>query len=241
MKTTQIAILIALASIVGCKTSTSPEPLGTSKEAKIERVSSKIEHGTTTKPPRRDASDRSASPGVGAIGSFKEQCFEDCGFGSLPPLKPCASDDELCQEVERAGGFSIGWLEQGTSASIMLEKLGEPDQKGARVKDATSGEIYEPWVWEAAGVRADMLALTMASPVLHAEHFTVMTPYDGKTPKGIGIGSTEADVLAAYEGSFDPHFSVPGTWLVAGSTSRGIFFDIKDGRVTKIFIGSITD
>lgn len=154
-----------------------------------------------------------------------------------PELEPCDPEDEMCR-IDRVGAYTIGWLSQGVPVATVLEKLGEPDKKEERFEEGASGDIYEIWIWEGAGVHADMLAADMTSPVTATRYFTVKAPFDGKTPKGIGIGSTEEEVLAAYAGTFDPHFTREGESLIAGSVYDGIFFGIKDGKVVSIFIGA---
>lgn len=148
----------------------------------------------------------------------------------------CVEEDEMCR-VDNMGKSHVGWLDSGVTVAVMLEKLGEPDQKEARINEEATGDIYEIWIWTQKGVRADLSAPDMTAPVVSVRHFTVTAPFDGKTERGIGIGSTEAEVLAAYPGVMDPN-SRPGAQVIVGSIYGGMFFDIVDGNVTSIFVGA---
>ena len=211
MKITTLAPLSALALVfaVGCKTTT-PTQIDDQKDATEASTDADPDAKTTAAPDTPE---------------------------SQPVLEPCDPEDEPCR-VERAGAYKVGWLAEGVPVATVLEKLGEPDSKEERIEEEASGDIYEVWTWESAGVSADMLAADMTAPVTAVRYFTVSAPFDGKTPKGVGIGSTEEEVRAAYDGTFDPHFTRAGESLVAGSVYGGIFFRIEDGKVTTIFVGA---
>ena len=82
-----------------------------------------------------------------------------------------------------------------------------------------------------------MTAPDMTAPVNDHIAVTVFPPFEGKTSRGVGIGSTEEEVRAAYKNLIDPG-SRPGEMIIAGSVYGGVFFTIEDGKVTTIFIGA---
>ena len=58
-----------------------------------------------------------------------------------------------------------------------------------------------------------------------------------RTKKGIGIGSTFAEVEAAYEGTRDQSVIPSQKQIVVGSLYNGLVFRFEAGRVVEIFIG----
>lgn len=157
--------------------------------------------------------------------------------GAEEEVEPCGPDDEMCR-VERLGDTSVGWLSEGLAIDTALEKLGEPEQKEARFEEGASGDFLEIWTWPSKGVQADVTAPNMTDPVTTVRSFTVRAPFDGETKRGVGIGSTEQEVLAAYDGLFDPVATRPGELLVAGSVYGGMFFRLEGGEVSEIFVGA---
>lgn len=151
-------------------------------------------------------------------------------------LPPCGADDENCR-VTRLGEASLGWWNGKQTAQEIVAKLGEPDKKGARMTEEASGDIVEYWTWSAKGVTLGMTAPNMTDPVNASRDITVRAPFAEKTERGIGIGSTEAEVQKAYAGLLDPN-SKPGEQWIAGSIYGGVFFTITDGVVSDIFIGA---
>ena len=71
---------------------------------------------------------------------------------------------------------------------------------------------------------------------------TVKAPSRFTTRQGIGIGATEAQVLAAYGRFRDAEgISRPGKVFVAGSLYDGLIFTFKNGRVAEIFLGAAAE
>lgn len=145
-------------------------------------------------------------------------------------------DDEMCR-VNNTGPMNVGWIDSGVTVAKMLEMLGEPDKKEARLMEEATGDIYETWTWTKKGVRAQILAQSMTGKLKGVGNFTVSQPFAGKTERGVGIGSTSKEVLDVYPGLLDP-MSTLNKQIIVGSVYGGIFFDIVNGRVTSIFVGA---
>jgi len=151
-------------------------------------------------------------------------------------LPPCEPDDENCR-VERLGAESVGWITGDITVEKVKEKLGEPEEKGERNLWEATGDHVETWTWKSAGVQLDMTAPDMTSPVNDIYSVTVFAPFDGKTSRGVGIGSSAEEVREAYEGMIEEGTSREDL-IIAGSIYGGAFFRIKDGAVESIFIGA---
>lgn len=59
------------------------------------------------------------------------------------------------------------------------------------------------------------------------------------TTRNIKVGSTEQDVIKAYEADWNKDASEPGKAIVAGAVDRGIIFYLDKGRVIKILFRKV--
>jgi len=155
---------------------------------------------------------------------------------AAPP--PCAADDDGCR-AERLGDAAMGWLRMGLSAAELEARLGPPDEVGSTHEEGATGLWVHERVWSAAGVVVQLAATTEDGPP-GVNTFTVSAPFAGRSARGIGVGSTEAEVLAAYADVLDPH-SVPGEQVIAGSLFGGMIFYLEDGVISAVFVGAAAE
>lgn len=196
-----------------------PEVLPEGATPKSGGISDPIPPGpmTETTPPPTDA----APPSSAKLGGEAD-----------PATTPCAEDDDDCR-IDRLGDVRLGWLREGMPRADVIAKLGEPTAVEKEWEEGATGEWVSEQGWPAAGVSILFSANTQGGPQT-ARGITVFAPFAEKTDRGIGIGSTEAEVRAAYAGTFDPRPS----GLVAGSVYGGVFFGLDaSGRVSRIFVG----
>ena len=101
------------------------------------------------------------------------------------------------------------------------------------MEEGATGEWVALNSWPKAGIAIVFSSNTAGGPQT-ARGLIVRAPFSGRTDRGVGIGSTEAEVQAAYAGTLDPR----PDGVVAGSVYGGVFFDF-DGqrRVSRIFVG----
>ncbi|MCB9551920.1 MAG: hypothetical protein H6705_08560 [Myxococcales bacterium] len=147
---------------------------------------------------------------------------------------PCGVEDDQCR-VDRLGDVTLGPLRAGLSREALIAAFGEPATRSAPEEEGASGEWLTIWTWPAAGVSVTLSAPT-EDGVPTARDFTVEAPFAGKTDRGIGIGAEIAAVRAAYADTLDPRASPES--LIAGSVYGGVFFTVRAGRVTGIFVGA---
>jgi hypothetical protein len=102
------------------------------------------------------------------------------------------------------------------------------------------GDYYQEWAYPACGIRLDMGAATPKGRQTISS-ITITRPSSWKTGRGIGIGSTEREVIAAYGRDRERETSVPGERLVAGTVYGGLVFTFAAGRVTQIFLGAAAE
>jgi len=137
---------------------------------------------------------------------------------------------------ERIGGLRLGLLENDTVASIPCTP-----KKLKEIYEGATGDYVQTWQFATCGI-----VLKMSSPKKGAPKsisaITLTKPATFATGRGIRIGSTEQEVLAAYGRYRDADGdSKKGKRFVAGSVYDGIIFDFQDGTVVRIFLGAAAE
>ena len=173
------------------------------------------------------------------LGSLLSACGGASRAPELPLRTPCAVDDDGCR-AERLGDVAFGGLRLGITRAELEALLGPPSEVGESEEMAATGLFVRELGWPEAGVRASVAA-TAAGQLEHLDGFTVMAPFAGKTSKGVGIGSAEAAVLAAYAEAIDGQATAPGERVVAGSLFGGAIFDLSGGVVVSVFVGAAAE
>lgn len=127
---------------------------------------------------------------VFAGASCKKESDEERGAAEKPEESPAASD-EVWQVVPLEG---VGPVKFGMSRKEVIKQLGPPDrdEAGARVDYRESRGLY---VLLCPGSGVCMIdCWSKAFPTAAAE----LTTFSGKTDKGIGMGASRKQVIAAY-------------------------------------------
>jgi hypothetical protein len=73
------------------------------------------------------------------------------------------------------------------------------------------------------------------------ERIVIKNPCVYETQRGIKLGSSAADVQAAYKDLINPGDSHPGEKIVCGTVYGGIIFDLQNDAVSSIFIGAAAE
>lgn len=89
--------------------------------------------------------------------------------------------------------LQLGPLRLGCSEASVLKGLGPPTSKTAPREEAATGSIVSDWNYPG-------LKLTMAKDAgaVHLQGFTLKAPCKLRSPEGVGIGSSEAELKRAY-------------------------------------------
>lgn len=150
--------------------------------------------------------------------------------------RPITSIDDFDYTAEFAGAVRIG----GGMDDVIAE-FGEP----ASVTDVEAMEATGEWVrtysWESLGLSVIVAAENSEGP------FAIVSLMLGegsnlRTIRDIGVGSTRAEVEAAYRPAINLEESEDAT-IVVGSVYGGIMFEIDAGasRVVSIFVGAAAE
>lgn len=150
------------------------------------------------------------------------------------PAQVAKSLDDIGFELlktERFGNINIG-----LTATQTTEALGVPEKKGKQEEWEADGESHQSWDYKNKGIVLDM----MGKEEQVISSITISAPCTLKTSKNIGIGSTEAEVKAAYDFAIDKANTEAGQ-IVAGTVYGGVIFGIENGTVTSIFAGAAAE
>ena len=93
------------------------------------------------------------------------------------------------------------------------------------------------------GLDIDVNAPSHAEPGT-ARAYICKRPCDFKNEKGVGIGSTRAQVTAQYEKDLARGDEAPppgSNDLVVGSIFGGVIFELADDKVTSLFVGAAAE
>jgi hypothetical protein len=160
------------------------------------------------------------------------------------PLPLHAQAQEASEEHSERGfklmnSESLGGLKLEMSAKDVTALLGKPEKMGKDIEWEAIGEYVQQWSWPKSGLVAEMVSEKKGGSK-RVLMFTAKAPWDAakKTAKGIGLGSTEAEVRAAYGSYEDKEMSQAGSSFIAGTVYGGLQFTFARGKVTSIFFGA---
>lgn len=151
----------------------------------------------------------------------------------MAPLAVNASEFDLMMR-ERVGGLRIDATEDE-----VVNALGAPPKRSRPVEAGADGQFYETWSYRSIGVELEMCGPKAKSRKRLAS-IELKSPSMLKTSRGIGIGSTFAELTKAYGRDRNAEES-HGDLFVVGSVYGGVMFTIKRGRVESVFVGAAAD
>ena len=150
-------------------------------------------------------------------------------------------DDENSPRVKSAMALlaeeDIGGLKPGIDAKAAEKILGKA-KKGKAIVEEASGDTVATWEWKKAGVSI-IFSDAKKKPV--ARNIILGAGAKLKTKAGIGIGSTVAELDAAYSAVRRPADGDAETSYLVGTMYSGMAFELKDGAVTSVTWGTLAE
>jgi hypothetical protein len=132
---------------------------------------------------------------------------------------------------------TFGPLKLGQPVAEMLKALGEPSSKTQAIEWAADGLMHSDWEWTGKGLVLGMSYEKGKEAAATVFSIIARSPCDFKTRAGMGLGSTYADVQAAYSKDIDPE-ATDKTQITVGSVYGGIIFSFTNDKASKIFLGA---
>ena len=152
--------------------------------------------------------------------------------GSFPVM---AADAFALLKAERIGPLRIGLPAGEVARGIACQP-----RRGPVTRWETDGDYHLEWTYPDCGITLGMSATTPKG-AWTIDAITLTRPSPWKTRRGIGIGGTEREVMAAYGRDRNAEDSAPGKSFVAGSVYGGLMFIFKAGRIKRIFLGAAAE
>ena len=133
---------------------------------------------------------------------------------------------------------TIGPLALGMAADEVAAQLGQPEEKSdAKIWGADHME-HQFWYYPAKGIE---IGTVKKDGTQYVERIVIKDSCAYETQRGIKIGSSAAEVQAAYQDVINPGDSHPGKRIVCGTVYGGIIFDVENNAVSSIFIGAAAE
>lgn len=136
---------------------------------------------------------------------------------------------------------SLGPLKLGQPAADVLKILEAPSQKSKPVEWGADGLLHEDWKWTAEALELNFSSEKgAAAGTQQLFSITASEPNTFKTNANIGIGSSRADIEAAYQKDINKEESTKEQ-VVVGSVYGGILFTLRNDKVIHIFVGAAAE
>ena len=130
---------------------------------------------------------------------------------------------------------AIGGVAMQMTDKQVIAVLGKPSKKSAPLTEEATGDITAEWTWRAAGITV-LFSNANAQPKVRS--ITLAVPSALKTKKGVGIGSSRADLDAAYgAGKMQTTDEEAATTYTVGNHYYGMIFNLEGGKVASVYWG----
>ncbi|HWV15775.1 MAG TPA: hypothetical protein VN030_10105 [Cellvibrio sp.] len=132
----------------------------------------------------------------------------------------------------------IGGLVYGMGRIAAFKQLGVKPALGEIGMSGMTGAYYQVADFTSLGVSLTLISYSETAPQ-EVDAISVVAPSTLKTQRGIHIGSSEADVIAAYKAEYSKDDSEAGARVVVGNIYAGaLYFSIEHGKVVEISVAS---
>lgn len=160
-----------------------------------------------------------------------------------PSVSPFGEDYDIVitMEGEATGeydlDFQVGPIMFGTPFTEIVTLLGLPEKEEKTQYQEYDGKWHQSVSYTSKGISLKIRSVEEKEEYL-VEYVTIYEPFCGKTAEGIGIGSSEKEVRAAYNDMINPDDSSEHA-IVLGSVYWGVHFHLSDeGIVESITFGA---
>jgi hypothetical protein len=135
----------------------------------------------------------------------------------------------------------IGPLRLGLDADKARQAVSCPAKAGKEFYEGATGDYVREERFPGCGLTLKLAGSRKGGPKTVAA-ITAQAPCALTTSHGVGIGATEAQLAAAYGKYQDEDgLSETGKTFIVGSIYSGLIFELRNGRVTRMFLGAAAE
>jgi hypothetical protein len=178
--------------------------------------------------------------------------YSSCGSSEANPDKKTGRDTDyhfgpikdtipVNATTSNADFEVFGELRIGQPYMETIRIMGVPASKSKPVAWEADGLMHEDWNYKARGIMINMSSdPTNTDKTRAIFSITARNPCTLTTTRKIGIGSSYAEVMAAYKGLIDASMT-DNTVITVGSVYGGIVFSFEGEKVHTIFLGAVAE
>ncbi len=186
----------------------------------------------------KDSGEESSTP-VAADSSHVEQEETNLASNDTSQSQEISVSSDPTEE-RTVDQEKIGPLYLGQPADEVVAAIGPPGAKSKMEMWDVDGVERQTWTYKPQGIRLTMAKLPEGGVVVDQIDLDEKSTF--KTERGIGIGSSKKQALAAYKKDLAaPEERFDDESVVAGSIFGGIIFTIKEDKVNAIFVGAAAE
>ena len=134
---------------------------------------------------------------------------------------------------------AIGGIRMEMTDKEVVAVLGQPSKKGKAIEEGATGETVAQWEWKKAGIN---VLFTDANKTPKVRGIGLSDPSALKTKKGVGIGSSRAELDTAYgAGHMKAGDDGPDASYTVGNHYYGLVFSFEGGKVKSAYWGTLAE
>lgn len=203
--------------------------------------------------PMMQAAEEEAKSGSAENGAWKQERADEVMDAAEAPAETEEAEDAAVTTDTPADSvetWTIGPLTLGMTGDEIQDTLGAPDaESNSGPVEETDGSLRVCWFYQIDNAPGQLysvkLDLADFGDGWRLDEVTVWPNVEWKTAEGIGIGSTEDEVRAAYPDAetkdstlVQDDVEIPRTFFTIGEGRTKLWIMVRDGKVANLNLGT---
>lgn len=203
--------------------------------------------------PMMQAAEEEAKSGSAENGAWKQERADEVMDAAEAPAETEEAEDAAVTTdtpADSVEAWTIGPLTLGMTGDEIQDILGAPDlESNSGPVEETDGSLRVCWFYQIDNAPGQLysvkLDLADFGDGWRLDEVTVWPNVDWKTAEGIGIGSTEDEVRAAYPDAerkdstlVQDDVEIPRTFFTVGEGRTKLRIMVRDGKVANLNLGT---
>lgn len=200
--------------------------------------------------PMMQAAEEEAKSGSAENGAWKQERADEVMDAAEAPAETEDAKPAEGTPADSVETWTIGPLTLGMTGDEIQESLGAPDaESNSGPVEETDGSLRVCWFYQIDNAPGQLysvkLDLADFGDGWRLDEVTVWPNVEWKTAEGIGIGSTEDEVRAAYPDAetkdstlVQDDVEIPRTFFTIGEGRTKLRIMVRDGKVANLNLGT---